>query len=241
MEIFENEQKIDRLLDHNIKKYKYVGEEGCEYSVIQSIFSEINKLHELSNKHIRWYSVIIYLVMSFRSQRMRGHLPDPMIIETPYGFKAGAKVKDRETGLYLAVPPYIAFLEAYITQVAGLGVLISAQKDIAPAYLDHKKSKLDSLLTKLTEAAASRPKIEIEEEVFILAIKRAADNMLVQAKYFPETAKKGFLKTLDSENYKKHIINRIESINPARLKTYDNIDAFWDGFITDNFSRLIMG
>ena len=52
-EIIKYEEKIKELLNHNFHKYRYIGEEGQEYEVIQSVFNEINHLPGLSNKHIR--------------------------------------------------------------------------------------------------------------------------------------------------------------------------------------------
>jgi hypothetical protein len=59
-EIIKYEGKIVELFNHNVHKYKYVGEEGKEYEVIQSVFNEINHLPGLSNKHIRSYAIIIW-------------------------------------------------------------------------------------------------------------------------------------------------------------------------------------
>jgi len=44
LEIFKYEWIINEWVNHNTRKYKYVGEKGKEYEVIQSIFYEINQL-----------------------------------------------------------------------------------------------------------------------------------------------------------------------------------------------------
>jgi len=135
MEIFKYEREIELLVKHNIQKYKYIGEEGREYEVIQSVFYEINQLGELSNRQIRWYAVIINLVKSFYNQRWRCDLPDSLIVETPDGFKAGTKIRERETAGEIYIPPYIGNLESYIAEIARMGVLVSAKKNSQPPLL----------------------------------------------------------------------------------------------------------
>lgn len=230
LEIFKYEQEIEVLVNHNIKKYKYVGEEGKEYEVIQSVFFEINKLPELTNKQILWYSIIINLVTSFYNQRVRGHLPDSLIVENPYGFKTGTKVKKSLMGDF-AIPPYIELLEFYVKQIARMGILASAKKEIKPAYFNYKLDRINSLLTNLLKDMDSRAKGETGEEVFILTIKNAADNVLLQLKNLPENKEKSFIESINSEIYKRLIIKRIENIDRKRLNAYYNMEAFWNGFL----------
>jgi hypothetical protein len=103
LEISEYECTIGELIHHNIQKYKYVGEKGKEYEVIQGIFYEINQLHELSNRQIRWYAIIVNLVKNFSRQRS----------------------KDAEADGF---PPFIGLIELYITEVARWGPLVSTKR-----------------------------------------------------------------------------------------------------------------
>ena len=116
-EIMKYEGKIVLLFNHNVHKYKYVGEEGKEYEVIQSIFNEINHLPGLSNKHIRWYAIIINLRTSFQNRR---------------------------TAAKLMVPPYMGLIELLRLDIWGVimtlllisvHLLIQPYKKIPPIFI----------------------------------------------------------------------------------------------------------
>lgn len=208
LEISGYECTIGELIHHNIQKYKYVGEKGKEYEVIQSIFYEINQLHELSNKQIRWYAIIVCLVRHFSYQRS----------------------KDVEVDGF---PPFIGLIELYITAVARWGALVSTKKEITATYFNYKMDKLSSLLSELLndmEPYAAEERSGAWEEVFILTIKNAADNVfkLGQHLFKDKNGKNLFTETVCSERYKRLINKRIEKIDKKRLY---NMEAFWNGFI----------
>jgi hypothetical protein len=249
-EIIKYEGKIMELLNHNIHKYKYVGEEGKEYEVIQSVFNEINHLSQLSNKHIRWYAIIINLGMSFQNQRMaakreagvRG-FPLP---EFPGDFRHslldttgtdGSKImtqveKGKAKGPHpmLMVPAYIGLIDLYVNEIARLGMLVCTKEEINPAYIKYKLERIDSLLAELLEEMDSQKQEETREEVFVLTIKNAADNAIKLGKPFLNHREKSFA-GVNREVYQLLIIQRIQRIDEKRLAKYNNMEAFWNGFI----------
>ncbi|UCH96176.1 MAG: hypothetical protein JSV88_04780 [Candidatus Aminicenantes bacterium] len=244
-EIIKYERKIVDLLNHNIHQYKYVGEEGKEYEVIQSLFYEINQLRELSNRQIRWYAVIINLVMNFYHQRIgmknRGCFLDFSLVEDGFnlsipGCTAGESFKftthiEKSKSEKLAAPPYIGLIESYITELARLGLLASTKEEINPDYLDYKLERIHALLTELLKDMDSQMTGETREEVFILTIKNAADNMIKLGKPLLKKEKPRFTGCPDSEIYQKLIIGRIQRLDKETLANYYNMEAFWNGFI----------
>jgi hypothetical protein len=239
-EIIKYEGKIVELLNHNIHQYKYVGEEGKEYEVIQSVFNEINHLPGLSNKHIRWYAIIINLRMSFQNrcqaeksgEKIPGDfqfsLLDPSGVD---GSKIMAQVEKGKTKApLLMVPPYMGLIDSYINEIARLGMLVCTKEEINPGYLEYKMEKIDSLLAELLEEMDSQKQEETGEEVFILTIKNAADNAIKLGKPLLNR-QKGILPEVKTGVYQQLIIKRIQRIDEKRLANYNNMEAFWTGFI----------
>ena len=241
MNIFKHEREIELLVHHNMQKYNYVGEKGREYEVIQSVFYEINHLTELSNRQIRWYTVIINLIMSFYNQRRRGDLPGSLIIETPGGFKAGTKIRESESAGEIYFPPFIDNLDPLIVEIARMGVLISAKKSTSPSYLDHKLERIDALLAKLLQSMDALGKDTPLDDVFILAVKNAAENVIYLCNHCPEIKKKNLPGFAHSGIYKRLITGRIGRVPKKKIAALHNMEAFWNGFITDNFSPLMIG
>jgi hypothetical protein len=228
LEFFKYERIINEWVNHNIQKYKYIGEKGKEYEVIQSIFYEINQLPELSNQQIRWYSIIIYLIRSFYDQRNSGSFPGFSLPEPVDGFKVLADVeKGKPLTLVIPAPPYIEHIELYLTEIARMGVLKSSKKEINANYINFKLDRIGSLLMELLDEINSQMGIELEEEVFVLTVKNAADNVI---KYIKKR-KNRFTRSIHSKIYRELILKRIENIDKNRLADYYNMEAFWDGFI----------
>ncbi len=247
-EIIKYESKIVELLNHNVHQYRYVGEEGKEYEVIQSVFNEINHLPGLSNKHIRWYAIIINLRMSFQNRRMAAKrkavglgFPLP---EFPGDFQLslldstvvdGSKImtqveKGKTTAPLLMVPPYMGLIDSYINEIARLGMLVCTKEEINPGYLEYKMERIDSLLADLLEEMDSQKQEETGEEVFILTIKNAADNAIKLGQPLLNHRKKISAK-VKTGVYQQLIIKRIQRIDKKRLANYNNMEAFWTGFI----------
>jgi hypothetical protein len=238
LEIYQYEIKIEELVNHHIQKYKYVGEDGREYRVIQAVFHELNRLPELSNRHIRWYSIIIGLIDNFFNLRMRMGDGLPGFSSLPLEFAGGFKMrgqvrKSRPEELFLPVfvPPYISIIEVYIKEIARIGVLVSTKEKISPGYLDYKFGGIELRLKDLLSKLETRDAIETKEEVFILAIKNATDNAAKLRRFFPGNISEVFKVAVNSETYERLIIKRIESIDRERLASYYNLDDFWNGFI----------
>jgi len=228
LEILKYESTINELVNHNIQKYKYVGEKGKEYEVIQSVFYEINQLPELSNQQIRWYSIIIYLIRSFYDQRNRASFPDFSLPEPVEGFKVLTDIeKGRPLEWVVPAPPYIEPIELYLTEIARMGVLKSSKKEINVNYVNFKLDRIGSLLIELLEAMNSQMRSELQEDLFVVTIKNAADNII---KYIKKR-KNRFTKSINSIMYEELIIKRIEDIDKNRLADYYNMEAFWNGFI----------
>ncbi len=234
LEIFKYEKTINELVNHNIQKYKYVGEKGKEYEVIQSVFYEINQLPELSNQQIRWYSIIIYLIRNFYDQRNRESFPGFSLPEPVDGFKVLTDIeKGKPLELVVPAPPYIELIELYITDIARMGVLVSSKKEINSNYFDYKLDRIGSLLTELLDEMDSQMRGEHQEEVFVVTIKNAADNIIKPGKHFfkNKNRENRFTKSINSKIYGDLIIKRIENIDKNRLADYYNMEAFWNGFI----------
>jgi len=250
-EFMKYEGKILELFKHNVHKYRYIGEEGKEYEVIQSVFDEINHLPELSNKHIRWYAIIINLRMSFQTSRMAAkggeYIPGFPLSKTPgvprhsllgsFGADGPKIITQVEKGKaktphpMLTVPPYLDSIDLYVNEIARLGMLVCTKEEINPGYLEYKLEKIDSLLAGLLEEMDSQKKEETREEVFILTIKNAADNAIKLGKTLPEK-QRAILAAVNTRGYKQLIIKRMQRIDEKRLAHYHNMDAFWNGFIT---------
>lgn len=249
-EIIKYERKIVELLNHNVHQYRYVGEEGKEYEVIQSVFNEINHLPGLSNKHIRWYAIIINLRMSFQNRLMaaksRGWVPGFPLSEFPGDFlhslldSTGAdgdkimtrveKGKANDPYSMLILPPYMGLIDSYVNQIARLGMLVCTKEQINTDYLLYKLEKINSLLAELLEEMDSQKQEETREEVFILTIKNAADNAIKLGKPLLNQREKSAA-PVNREVYQRLIIQRIRGIDKKRLVKYNNMEAFWNGFI----------
>jgi hypothetical protein len=231
--IYKYEMKIEELVNHHIQKYKYVGEDGDEYRVIQTVFLELNRLTELSNKHIRWYAIIVGLINSFFYRRFRNRLPGFPLLEYTDDFKGITLVPKGKPGGFV-VPPYMALIESYIKEIAGIGVLISTKEKIDPHYGDYKFAGIDSRLMELLKELDSqkgRGETEEKEDVFFLSIKNASGNALKLGKYLSEHAAKGLENTVNSERYHELIIKSAARIDRKRLAGYYNMNDFWNGFI----------
>lgn len=225
MTLIDYESRVEQLLHFNIHKYKYVGEKGKEYNVIQGIFHELNQLPEPSNQHIRWYTTIINLVRHFYDERNKDtllDLPFPQSMKTD-GFKMMSNV-EKGIPTEIEIPPYIRQIESYTTEVARLGALVSTKEEITPAYLDYKRERINTLLTELLINMGPQIKNEPWEDAFILTIGNASENMSRLKQNLP-------LKNTGSEEYKTLILKRIYHLSPKRRKELSNIDAFWNGFI----------
>ncbi len=226
LQLIDYESRIGQLLYYNIHKYKYVGEKNKEYDVIQGIFYELNQLPELSNRHIRWYTIIINLIRHCCDERNKETfhgLPIPQSMEND-GFKMTSNVeKGKQTEI--EIPPYINLIESYTTEVARLGTLVSTKEEINPGYLDYKHERINALLTELLIKMGPQINNEPWEDAFILTIGNASQNISRLKQNLP-------LKTTNSEEYKVLIGKRIENLSPKRRKELSNMDAFWNGFIT---------
>jgi len=246
--ILNYENKINIILHHHLKKYRYVGEDGKEYEVIQGIFSQLNHLNELTNKQIRWYAVIINLWMSFQQRRNsfenRGIKPGPdfSLLENIEGFKVSTGESGARKGPGVAtewgkfyvnelkIPPYIPLIERFINQSARLGMLIATKETISHYYINYILKEIHSLLSNLLKDMESKITGETWEEVYILTIKNAAENTIKLVSSEMES-RESFAQLLGSVQFKKLIIMRVREINQERLSTYNNPDAFWNGFI----------
>jgi hypothetical protein len=249
-EIIKYEGKIMELLNHNVHKYRYIGEEGKEYEVIQSVFNEINHLPGLSNKHIRWYAIIINLRMSYENRRMtaksKERFPGFPLPELPGDFRHslldpsgadGSKimtqvVKGKAAGPHLMLPDpaYMGLIDSYVNEIARLGMLVCTKEEINPGYLEYKLERIDSLLAELLEEMDSQKQEETREEVLILTIKNAADNAIKLGKSLLNHRKR-ILAEVNTGVYQQLIIKRIQRIDEKRLANYNNMEAFWNGFI----------
>lgn len=87
----------------------------------------------------------------------------------------------------------------------------------------------------------ARGKDTPRDDVFILTVKNAAENVIYQCNHCPEIKKKNLTVFTHSEIYKRLIIGRIRCVPQKKIAALYNMEAFWNGFITDNFSPIIIG
>jgi hypothetical protein len=240
-EFIKYEGKILELLNHNVYKYRYVGEEGKEYEVIQSIFKEINCLPVLSNKHIRWYAIIIDLRMSFQNWQMTAKNRDVFADFSLPGFpgvslhllldsfgEGSPKIMTHvEKSM---VPSYMGLVDSYVNEIARLGMLVCTKEEISPGYLEYKWERIDSLLAELLKEMNSQKQEETREEVLVLTIKNAADNTIKLGKPPLNHGEKSCV-GVNGEVYQRLISQRIQRIDEKRRADYHNMEAFWNGFI----------
>lgn len=236
LEIMRYEKKIVNLLNHNVHKYRYIGEEGKEYEVIQSIFNEISHAGQLSNKHIRWYAVIINLWMNFQRRRMNTEKIDafPDFSSTDSNAENIARFStqmEKGKAEKLPVPSYIGHIELYINEISRLGMLVCTKEELNPGYPGYKLERIHTFLTDLLTDMDTQKREEIWEEVFILTIKNAADNVITLGKSLRDNRNSFFTETINSEDYQRLINRRIRRIDEKRLALYKNMEAFWNGFI----------
>jgi hypothetical protein len=240
-EFIKYEGKIMELLNHNVHKYRYVGEEGKEYEVIQSVFNEIDCLPGLSNKHIRWYAIIIDLQMSFQNWQMTAKNQDgfadfslpgyPVVSRHSLLDSFGAGSPKIMTHVEKnPVPSYMGLIDSYVNEIARLGMLVCTKEEISPGYLEYKWERIDSLLVELLEEMDSQKQEETREEVLVLTIKNAADNVIKLGKPLLNHGEKSCA-GVDGEVYRRLISQRIQRIDEKRLADYHNMEAFWNGFI----------
>ena len=240
-EFIKYEGKIMELLNHNVHNYRYVGEEGKEYEVIQSVFAEINCLPGVSNKHIRWYAIIINLQMSFQNwQRTAKNRNGFVYFSLPGSpgisrhslldsFGAGSPKIMTHVEKSM-VPSYMGLLDSYVNEIARLGMLVCTKEEISPGYLEYKWERIDSLLAELLKEMDPQKQEETREEVFVLTIKNAADNVIKLGKPLSNNGEKSFA-GVNGEVYQRLISQRIQRIDEKRLADYHNMEAFWNGFI----------
>ncbi len=240
-EFIKYEGKIEMLLKHNVHKYRYVGEEGKEYEVIQSVFAEINCLPGLSNKHIRSYAIIINLQMSFENWQLTEKnrdgfagfsLPDSPGVSwhsllDSFGAGSPKIMTHVEKSM---VPSYMGLVDSYVNEIARLGVLVCSKEEISPGYLEYKWERINSLLAELLVGMDSQKQDDIQEEVLVLTIKNAADNVIKLGKPLLNNGEKSFA-GVNGEVYRRLISQRIQRIDEKRLADYHNMEAFWNGFI----------
>jgi hypothetical protein len=232
-EIYKHESYIQEVLQYHTKKYKYVGEKGEEYGVIQSIFYEINKLSGLFNQHIRWYAIIIFLVHHFYEQRntvlLEGYpLTDP-------GQARAIKVTadlDEDSLQGFFVPKYIDLAEMYFSGVARLGILASAKQVISQEYFNKRLVRLAQQMTELLNKLKMNNEDNPKEDIFLLSLKNSTDNIsLLRNLIFKESQAYSIDQLLDWQAYQCLITERVLGLSEKRVADCYNMDAFWNGFI----------
>ncbi len=214
--------QIETLVRRNLDKYKYVGEEGKEFEVLQSIFLELNKLAGLSNKQIRWYAAVFNLLYSFRRYLDRDDPYNPFIM---------GKFK---------IPSFIGITVTYIHSVSMLGILASAEQEIHHEFVNFHLRGIYNILATLLEEIADAAKNGVDEDVYYLAIKQATDNIFKLEKLL--TGSNGYeIRSKNDVNwdiYEELIVKRVERLDEKKLRSYYNMEAFWNGFVNGEFIFL---
>jgi len=85
-----------------------------------------------------------------------------------------------------------------------MGVLKSSKKEINPHYIDYKLDRIGSLLVELLEEMNSQMRSEYRDEVFVLTVKNASDNVIKHVK----KRKNRFTKSINSKIYRELIIKK---------------------------------
>lgn len=196
--------QIREILDHHLPTYRYCGETGQEYSVIQSIFFQLNNLNAINNAHIRWYAVIIHLERRFHSQHPTWSIP---------------------------VPSYIDKLEIFIGHVARLGILIASKLKVNSEFVDLKLENLNHALIKLIELPGTENDLNPDHDVFRLTIDHAAHNAKKLEEYCGSKVETRLSQTITSEKFQISIHQPSERIPAEQRRRLFNLDDFWNGFI----------
>jgi hypothetical protein len=205
-----------------------VGNPGNQYSVIQSIFSEINLKNRLLNQHIRWYSVILNLIQSYRDFRFQisiGHFSSDDGI--PGRISTWLELENPAAPKHSLV---IDSIESYIMAIARLGLLLSTLKKIDADYMVYQLKWIGTLLEKILADINKGFSDMSSEDIFVLAIKQATDNAFKLEEHL-SVQKKILGRIFPKDLYDKNILQRIKKIPSRRIKGLFNLDDFWNGFI----------
>jgi hypothetical protein len=196
--------QILEMLDHHLGTYRYRGEAGQEYSVIQSIFAHLNNQSKLNNAHIRWYSVMVFLKRSFHDYYMAGNRPMTLAITE---------------------------LGSLIENIARLGIWISSKIEIRRVWTHKMITRINRLLVQLIHLPQWEIRPAEDHEVFRLTTLRAAENTLRLAELSGTGTETLMNQTLNSARFQTHIRIPLDRM-PVEQKQYlTNMDDFWNGFI----------
>ena len=225
------ETTIEDILHHTQNKYRYRGEEGKEYQVIQSVFCELNRVTHLSNKYIRWYTVIIFLSNHFRRLHDQSFLAEALpqeLIDLSICHQTRIP-KGKQHRVF--IPSYIECLETYLKHIARLGILISTKMKIQQHYVDLKLNHINDILNELLKNMKSIDHNYTDEEIYLLAIQNATENIIKKTKYISKTLHNNAIQAATSHLYTEIITAKTKKIPKNRIKKLYNLDDFWNGFI----------
>lgn len=162
-----------------------------------------------------------------------GGLPDSLFPETADGVMAVKRLAKVKSCPQSALP-YMPRLESYITEIARLGIIVSAGEAVGLDFLCEKAARIRTRLADLLSAmsipaAAGFP--ERQEDAFILTVSQATDNVLKLAKAATDEIDPGLSDMLHSPIYRQLIMKRIDTMDEKRLSGLFHLDALWNGFI----------
>ena len=227
----EYETHIEEIIQHNQNLYRYRGQPGQEYGVIQSIFQELNRRSDLSNRHIRWYTSIISLALHYRRRQDHYQLIDTLEAKpadlSPC-HQIGFPNEFPDATLF---PEIIDAIETYMIQIARLGILISSKIDIYQQYLHLRLNHIGELLIRLLADMKSRDLSSPDLDIYILSIRNATENSKKISISSSGSIRNEITRAADSQVYREVITRRTEKIPVERLKSLYNVDDFWNGLI----------
>lgn len=196
--------QIQEILDHHLPTYRYCGETGQEYNVIQSVFLQLNNLKNINNSHIRWYAVIVHLERRFQNQHLTWSIPAPSCIDE---------------------------LEIFIEHIAQLGILIASKLKVNSEFVDLKLENINQALIKLIEFPVTGNDLHPDHDVFRLTIDHASHNAKKLEEYCGSEVATRLNRTITSEKFQTSIHLPSKRIPAEHCRHLFNMDDFWNGFI----------
>jgi hypothetical protein len=229
LSILKNESIIDTLLAHNQKKYDYRGEPGEEYRVIAGLFHEINETGRLQNRHIRWYSVINFLIAGFRKLRLK---TDSAEISLLISDEVSREITGT-TGHFkpFFIPAYIDSLESYITGISRLGIFLSSSQEKDKPFVSHCLGKISRDLNRLLIALDIPVKQNQGENAYRLSIKNASENILSRSDSYPEKLSRELKGLTKSALFMRLITRETDKMDLQTIRRLYRLDDFWNGLI----------
>lgn len=230
LEIFHWQQRMIDTLRIYRQKYHYVGHPGHEYTVVFSLFQELNRLESPGNRHIFWYAAIPVLMESFRRFLYQGCLPESYPLTGGEDERTGSKLV-KQNASPMEEPPYLWSLENYIKGIVALGIVRSTKLPVPEAYDHFLLKRILAQIRVLLEEMPRHLDSTGMEIPLILTVKEGTDNVSKLLSESDHPLKHELTRIKTSSTYRGTIHRRYHQLNEVEIKAVTNLDDFWNGFI----------